>query len=85
MATFLQGQPGVAMTDKDGRMHPAWAAWFSTAHQILQDSSASGTTANRPTNALYIGKPFFDTTLNQPIQVASVNPTVWVNGVGTAV
>lgn len=85
MAQYLQGQPGVAFTDKAGNVHPAWAAWLTTAHQILQDTSASGTTTQRPTNQLYIGKPYFDTTIGMSIQVASVNPTVWVNGVGAAV
>jgi hypothetical protein len=82
---YLQGQPGLALIDKNGKVHPAWAAWFSTAHQILQDTSASGTTANRPINQLYVGKPYFDTTLGAPIHVKSTNPTVWVNGIGTVV
>lgn len=85
MAQFLQGQPRNEMFDKEGRMHPAWAGWFTTAHQILQDTSSSGTTAQRPTNALYIGKPYFDTTVGATINVKSVNPTVWVNGAGTVV
>lgn len=85
MSQYLQGQPAVAIYDREGRMHPSWAGWFTSAHQILQDTSASGPTTARPINALYVGKPFFDTTLGAPIHVKSVGPTVWVNGIGTVV
>jgi hypothetical protein len=85
MSSFLQGQPRVPMFDAAGNFTPAWAGWFSQAQQILQDLSSSGSTASRPTNALYTGKFYFDTTLGLPIWVKSVNPTVWVNGAGAAV
>jgi hypothetical protein len=85
MSSFLSGLPPPPMFDKSGRFTPGWAGWFSQAQQILQDLSSSGTTAQRPTNALYIGKPYFDTTIGAPIAVKSVNPTVWVNGIGTVV
>lgn len=42
------------------------------------------TTAKRPPNPI-IGQRAFDTTLGVPIWCKSLNPTVWVNGVGTAV
>lgn len=41
-------------------------------------------TAKRPTNAV-IGQHLFDTTIGQPIWCKSLNPIVWVNGVGTVV
>lgn len=85
MSSFLQGQPRVPMFDKVGNFTPAWAGWFSQAQQILQDLSSAGTTALRPTNALYTGKFYFDTTLGLPVWVKSVNPTVWVNASGAAV
>jgi hypothetical protein len=85
MSSFLQGQPRVPMFDRAGNFTPAWAGWFSQAQQILQDAANSGTTAQRPTTILYIGKPFFDTTLGVPICLKSVNPPVWVNGVGAVV
>ncbi len=67
------------------RFTAPWATWFSNANQILQDLTNSGTTAQRPTTFLYLGKPYFDTTIGMPIVVKSLSPTVWVNGVGTAV
>jgi hypothetical protein len=44
----------------------------------------SGTTANRPTT-VYVGMPYFDTTLGKMIWVKQVSPTVWVDGTGATV
>lgn len=46
--------------------------------------NAVATTAKRPVNAV-IGQHLFDTTIGQPIWCKSLNPIVWVNGVGTVV
>jgi hypothetical protein len=75
---------------KDGRLNPEWEAWFSDARRYLPAIGASGTTGNRPVNGaasiqLYVGQPYFDTTLGYIIHVRSLNPTVWVNGAGTPV
>lgn len=85
MSSFLGGLPAPPLLDKGGKFTPAWAGWFTQAHQILQDRSNSGTTAQRPTTILYVGKFYFDTTLGLPVWVRSTNPTVWVNGAGAAV
>ncbi|WP_161883840.1 hypothetical protein [Deinococcus alpinitundrae] len=50
----------------------------------------SGTTANRPTTTtvpyLYVGMPYYDTTLNKPIWVKTASATpVWVDATGTTV
>jgi len=42
-----------------------------------------GTTANRPTSDLWQGRPFFDTTLGQPIWYDLAN-TEWVDATGGA-
>jgi hypothetical protein len=73
------------MFDAAGNFTPAWAGWFTQAQQILQDISSSGTTAQRPTNAMYVGKRYFDTTLGVPIALKQVSPAVWVNGIGSVV
>jgi hypothetical protein len=44
--------------------------------------NVSGPTAGRPKVGLYIGKPFFDTTLGIPIWWSG---TKWVNASGTGV
>jgi hypothetical protein len=85
MSSFLQGQPRVPMFDLAGNFTPPWAGWFSQAQAILFDIANSGTSAQRPTTLLYIGKPYFDTTLGVPIVLKSVSPSVWVNGIGTVV
>jgi hypothetical protein len=44
----------------------------------------SGATGNRPLPR-YVGQQFFDTTLNKPIYVKTISPTVWVDANGTTV
>ncbi len=45
-------------------------------------TSHSGTTTGRPTQGRYVGKPYFDTSLNKPIWW---NGTAWVDATGTTV
>lgn len=72
-----------------GALTSQWAAFFSAVGLYLRPVGQSGTTANRPVNSsttpLYIGQPYFDQTLGYMVWVKSLNPTVWVNGAGTAV
>lgn len=51
---------------------------------VAWNFNAGQTTATRPNNAV-IGQHLFDITIGQPIWCRSVNPIVWVNGVGTVV
>jgi len=44
----------------------------------------AGTTAERPLTDLWQGRPFFDTTLGQPIWYDLAN-TEWIDSVGTGV
>ena len=87
MGSPLGGLPRtpLQMNGDANPLTPAWAGWLTIAGKILQDISNSGTTAQRPTTFLYIGKRYFDTTLGVPIALKSVGPAVWVNGVGTVV
>jgi hypothetical protein len=59
-----------------------WNAWFSRAHMIVSSLQQSGTTADRPTSQLWIGRQYFDTDLGKPVFVKAVRPSVWVDGVG---
>jgi hypothetical protein len=45
----------------------------------------AGTTAQRPTTNLYVGRPYYDTDLGKPINVHQVSPTIWHDGVGATV
>lgn len=63
-----------------------WGNWFSQAFVLLQDMQNAGTTAQRPTKSLYVGKPYFDTSLGaqgKPIWLGKDLAT-WVLADGTA-
>lgn len=77
--------PPLFFDPKTQQFTPGWQGWLSIAQYILQDVSNSGTTAQRPTMNMYIGKPYFDTTLGLPIWVQSVNPVVWITAAGAVV
>lgn len=66
-----------------------WGNWLSLAQNILFATSQSGTTAKRPTENLYIGRVYFDTTLGYPIWcsafAAGASPATWVDATGTPV
>lgn len=64
---------------------PPDVGWFSQAFLILFAVQQSGTTANRPTSRLWIGRQFYDTTLNLPIWVKTINPVVWQDAAGNTV
>ena len=55
-----------------------------TTGSQLDNLSASGATASRPTPA-FLGQPYFDTTLGQPIWCSSLLPVMWVNAAGVSV
>ena len=60
-------------------------AWYGAVGRLCNALTRSGVTANRPTKGLYIGMPYFDTTLaagaGKPIWY---NGTIWVLSDGTA-
>lgn len=62
----------------EGVMPPAWREWFARVGML--SNGDSGTTANRPTKGLYLGKSYFDTDLGYPVYLQSVNPSVWASG-----
>lgn len=64
---------------------PSWLQWFARANRILNAMQQSGTTANRPTSVLWVGRMYFDKTLGRPVWVQSVKPTVWCDATGAAV
>ena len=64
---------------------PPWASWVQRVHDIAVSLQQSGTTAERPTAGLWIGRTYMDTTLGKPVWVQSVRPTVWVDASGAVV
>jgi hypothetical protein len=73
------------LVDADGNVMPVWDQWFNRIQQIASTGQQSGTTADRPTSVLWIGRQFYDTTLGYPVFVHSVRPTVWHNAAGAVV
>jgi len=63
------------LVDADDRVQTPWAQWFSQLQPILQSVVASGPTSGRPTQNLFIGYPYFDTTLDQMVYW---NGVIWV-------
>lgn len=67
---------------KGDAVDPNWyVSWKQSSDWITQNSD-SGTTAERPTTNLYIGRRYIDTTLN--MQITYINGA-WRNGAGASV
>lgn len=62
-----------------------WRNFFVSVYNICSALTLSGTTANRPTSLLWVGRTYFDTTISRPIWVLSLGPTVWINAAGAVV
>ncbi len=73
------------IANSDGAVTQSWQTWFSEAARVLLANVESGTTANRPTKFLWIGRRYYDTTLGKPVYVASVGPVVWKDASGSTV
>jgi hypothetical protein len=66
--------------------NPPTLPWFAQLARIVNASVSSGTTANRPTDFLFLGRFYWDEDLDKPVFVKSFDPvtgvTVWVDGAG---
>ena len=80
---MIQAPPNQSeLQDKAGKVSALWQLFFSSLFISVTALQQSGTTAQRPTKGLYVGRPYFDTTLGYSI---NYNGTVWVDGSGTPV
>lgn len=59
-----------------------WFNWSVSLTNAINDLRSSGTTANRPTERLFAGRTYFDTTLGHPIWY---DGTGWVDATGASV
>lgn len=74
--------PPIKNPVSDGKTNnQGWVNWFQNAFYILFSLSQSGTTAQRPTTVLWVGRRFFDVTLSKPVYFKGSG--VWVDGAGT--
>jgi hypothetical protein len=63
---------------------PAWIEFCSEAFKGVAATQQSGTTANRPTKGLWVGRFYLDTDLGIPIWYSGTG-TVWWNASGASV
>jgi len=62
-----------------------WENWMTMAYTVLFGLTLSGSTLGRPTQNLWVGQMYFDTTLNKPIWIKTIQPVVWIDATGTVV
>ena len=62
-----------------------WTTFYSAYTAFYNAITQNGSSAARPTSGLWIGRPYFDTTLNLPIWVKSIGPNIWINASGGVV
>lgn len=79
---MLISQPPNNPVDDGVSLNQGWSTWFNSAFNLLVSLTQSGTTAQRPTKLLFIGKTYFDTTIGRPIWY---NGTNWIKADGTVV
>ena len=72
------------IANADGMATQSWIALFTRWHALILDGASSGTTAERPTKNLYVGKFYYDETLNKPIWFRAL-PNVWRDAAGVIV
>lgn len=74
--------PPTTAVDKNGdSVSQSWLSFFNSVYVILSALTQSGTTEQRPTKLLWIGRMYFDTTLGLPIWYSEPG---WVKADGTA-
>lgn len=86
----LISPPGLDTVDRQDEqgslveVNAGWRIFLMAVYRICFRVSQSGTTAQRPTAGplLWIGGPYFDTTLNRPIWWTG---TQWIKADGTVV
>lgn len=80
MALISQPTDG-PMVEADGTPTQGWRPWFSSVSALLVAMTQSGTTAQRPTKFLWVGRNYYDTTLALPIFYKGPG---WIKADGTA-
>lgn len=76
----IHSPPTRGAVDDGESVSRQWRAWFSEVFAVCFAAGQSGTTANRPTEGLWVGRPYFDTTLGYPIWYSG---TQWIDATGS--
>lgn len=80
MSNLINQPPATAVDHKGGSISQGWAQFFSQVSTLLIALTLSGTTAQRPSSFLWMGRPYFDSTLGKPIWYTTGG--VWVDATG---
>lgn len=82
---FISAPPvRVPFTDQDG-LPVEWTQWIAKLEELFNLIQRTGTTAQRPALAPFVGFMYFDTTVNRPIWAKTITTsTVWVYSDGSA-
>ena len=79
-------QPNGKLLDDQGNVTPAFLQVWTLWGDFVTAGKQSGVTADRPTQGLWVGRTYFDTTLNKPVWVKTATGTpVWVDATGAVV
>lgn len=84
----LISPPGVDTVDRhDGQgkpieVNPGWRNFFVAAYNILSAMTQSGSTPNRPTTLLWVGRRYWDENLGQLVYW---NGSTWVTAPGDSI
>lgn len=79
MGSLLNQPPENSVDTKGGAVNQGWAQFFSSLRDIVNALTTNGTTLKRPVTFLWVGRPYFDTTLGYPIWY---DGTGWVDATG---
>ena len=74
--------PNGQAVDENRLLVRPWSAWTSWVHDFVYAGRQAGVTADRPIKGLWIGRRYFDMTLNKPVFISAVKPTVWRDAAG---
>lgn len=78
---MISPPPNQIAVQQNDKVSDHWQEFFSNVFTSIFALQKSGTTAQRPTKGLYIGLPYFDTTLGTPIWYSGSD---WVDATGAS-
>ena len=76
--------PKDVMVGKDGMPLPLWYQWFALVGNVLIAVTSSGTTAQRPTKFLWVGRNYWNTDITQMEWYDGTTWVTWGGGGGGA-
>lgn len=71
------------IAEQDGACTFSWKQWFSQVSVTVNAARQSGSTADRPTRVLWVGRRYFDTDLGLPVYFLTAG--IWVDSTGAVV